>query len=427
MTDLAAERPPAPQPTPQLNKALSQLQGKLPKITKGNTADIPGKEGKSGYKYSYADLADVTAAVGPLLAEFGLAFHAAPTINPADRREMILTWSLLHESGEERAGEWPLGPVSTPPQTLGSRITYGRRYCLGSATGIVAEEDDDGQRAQNGHNGRQSAGDLWDSAAPARPRQAAQDGDERPWAERALDQAGTFKTEAEGNTLWLETNERAKAGEITTRQKDHIQNKITQRIAAQRMKAARIIMRDLAEDDPWRDKVEELDPLDLDGARTVLEQLQDLSATGQLDTGRARVLGRAVIARFPKAAVRAAPDASPAATASPVAGRAAIPPTAPAAGEANLEDQPGTVSKAQLTKLHTVFTKLGFNGDSDRELKLGVAETVTGRKPLDGPHEGRSSKNLSWTEARRLIDTLDGLGSRGELDNYLADLEAGDG
>ena len=100
---------------------------------------------------SYADLGDVVADVGPLLAKYGLAFHCGPTINPADRREMILIWSLLHESGEEKTGEWPLGPVSQKPQSLGSAITYGRRYCFTAATNIVLEDDDDGQRAQQDH------------------------------------------------------------------------------------------------------------------------------------------------------------------------------------------------------------------------------------------------------------------------------------
>jgi hypothetical protein len=154
-------------PTPNLNKALSQLQGKLPKVAKGKDVKVEGKEGKKGYSYSYAELADVAAAVGPLLAEFGLAFHCAPTRDPADKRMMILEWSLLHESGEERSGEWPLGPANQPPQTLGSAITYGRRYTLGAATGVVTEDDDDGQRAQDRHE--RSAGDAFDQASRQRP------------------------------------------------------------------------------------------------------------------------------------------------------------------------------------------------------------------------------------------------------------------
>ena len=143
--------------TPNLNKALSLLQGEMPKVAKTKTGKIEG-ENKAGkyfsYEYRYADLGDVVADMGPLLAKHGLAFHCAPTINPADRREMILIWSLLHESGEERSGEWPLGPASQKPQSLGSAITYGRRYSFTAATNIVLEDDDDGQRAQQDHGSR---------------------------------------------------------------------------------------------------------------------------------------------------------------------------------------------------------------------------------------------------------------------------------
>ena len=75
------------------------------------------------------------------------------------------------------------------------------------------------------------------------------------------------------------------------------------------------------------------------------------------------------------------------------------------------EDQPGSVTAAQLTKLHTVLTGLGFGGE-DREQKLVIAEVITGHDPLTGPEEGRTSKNLSLHEARLLIDTLDGLRPR---------------
>ena len=82
--------------------------------------------------------------------------------------------------------------------------------------------------------------------------------------------------------------------------------------------------------------------------------------------------------------------------------------------EAPAEDQPGSVSAEQLTKLHTVLTGLGFGGD-DREQKLVIAEVITGHDPLTGPEEGRTSKNLSLNEARKLIDTLDGFADRDAL------------
>jgi hypothetical protein len=83
------------------------------------------------------------------------------------------------------------------------------------------------------------------------------------------------------------------------------------------------------------------------------------------------------------------------------------------------ENEPGSAGKSQLTRLHTQFTKLGFGGD-EREQKLAIAETVARRRPLTGPEEGRSSKNLSWTEAAALIERLDGFDSRDELIAWMA-------
>ena len=94
------------------------------------------------------------------------------------------------------------------------------------------------------------------------------------------------------------------------------------------------------------------------------------------------------------------------------------------------EDEPGSISDAQLTKLHTVLTGLGF-GSQDREQKLVLAEVITGRAPLHGPFPGRSSRNLSLREASKLIDTLDGFG--GDRDALIASMAereqagAGDG
>src|SRR5262249_23271954 len=148
----------------------------------------------------------------------GLAFHCGPTINPADRREMILLWALLHESGEEKTGEWPLGPANQKPQSLGSAITYGRRYCFTAATNIVLEADDDGQRAQQNHGSRQSAGDAWENAPPARPQQ-----DDGPYR-RLLSAANAFTTSTGADQVTRDASAAKDQRLITRDQCDHIQN-----------------------------------------------------------------------------------------------------------------------------------------------------------------------------------------------------------
>jgi hypothetical protein len=132
-----------PEPVPgTLAEALAQLQGRLPRVAKTS----PGQVGNQ--KYLYADLADVSAALLPVMASLGLSFFAGPTLE-GDR--FVLGYKLLHKSGEELAGAYPL-PTSGTPQQVGSAITYARRYTLCAVTGLApGGDDDDGNAAEQGH------------------------------------------------------------------------------------------------------------------------------------------------------------------------------------------------------------------------------------------------------------------------------------
>jgi hypothetical protein len=127
--------------TGTLNAALVELQGMLPRVTKTETGTIPGKDGKQGYSYKYADLADVSRAVLPLLAKCGLAFTALPDVQNG---AFGLCYQLRHVSGEQASGFYPLpDPARTTPQQVGTAITYARRYSLCAATGVAPDGDDD--------------------------------------------------------------------------------------------------------------------------------------------------------------------------------------------------------------------------------------------------------------------------------------------
>lgn len=123
---------------PNLATALAAFQSSLPTVAKNATGQVGQNR-----NYKYADLADISAAAYPRLAEHGLSFISKPTINAAGT--FVLAYSLLHESGEREDGEFPL-PEGTMQQ-LGSAVTYSRRYSLCAVTGIVPDEDDDGQSA----------------------------------------------------------------------------------------------------------------------------------------------------------------------------------------------------------------------------------------------------------------------------------------
>lgn len=123
-------------------QALSAFQGDMPTVPKTKTATIPTKGG-GGYKYQYADLADIMTAAGPLLAKHGLAFTTMPRI--LDNGRMILDAKLIHESDGVISGSLPI--MDGSPQQIGSALTYMRRYLLGCLTGIVTDDDDDGHAA----------------------------------------------------------------------------------------------------------------------------------------------------------------------------------------------------------------------------------------------------------------------------------------
>jgi hypothetical protein len=157
---------------PNLAAALAGFQAELPKIIKDETAKVAGKDGKQGYTYGYADLAQVTETVSPILGKHGLAFTAKPTMT---EQGFGLVYKLMHgASGETDEGFWPIS--NGPMQQIGSAITYARRYALMAATNTFPDkEDDDGAAATQAHRGRGSASgstdESWDSAAPARPAQ----------------------------------------------------------------------------------------------------------------------------------------------------------------------------------------------------------------------------------------------------------------
>jgi hypothetical protein len=128
----------------ELAAALSALQSELPRIARADLAQIETKSGGK-YTYTYANLAAITEAIMPLLGKHGLSFICRPNVTGEGR--FSLSYSLLHKSGEREDGDYPL-PTGGSPQSIGSAITYGRRYCLCAVTGVAPEEDDDGATAE---------------------------------------------------------------------------------------------------------------------------------------------------------------------------------------------------------------------------------------------------------------------------------------
>jgi ERF superfamily len=155
------------------NEALAALQAKLPKVNKARTAKVEMKGGGT-YTYKYANLSAISEQVLPLLAELGLSWVTLPRLNAAG--SFVLYYRLRHVSGGEDEGEFPITSSGTM-QSVGSAITYARRYCLCSVTGLAPEDDDDdAARAETTQETQQQKNRARVQRRTGQPGQPASDG-----------------------------------------------------------------------------------------------------------------------------------------------------------------------------------------------------------------------------------------------------------
>lgn len=212
-----------------------------------------------------------------------------------------------------------------------------------------------------------------------------QDGDGPTWYEQALEAALTFTDTDAGRQLHVEAAQAARDGLCTPRQASHIQNRIAQRVRL--LKTAT--------------------PVDVENLARTEPAAEDDTRPGP----QRAVADHEVQAAAGEVSKQTDPRAAGAAST-----RGAQPPPPQ---HDTPEDEPGSVSKDQLTSLHIILGGLGFTGSKeDQERKLKIAETITGRDL------GGTSKNLSFTEARKLTGTLDGFGGdREKLIEFMAERE----
>lgn len=126
--------------------AFAKAQGEYGAVEKSLTAKVASRKGEgSSYSYDYETLADVLAAVREPNARNGLAVMQFPV---RKGRVLLVRTMLTHSSGEWMTSDLTVEIFGTDPQSLGSGISYVRRYALKSILGLAAtDEDDDGQRA----------------------------------------------------------------------------------------------------------------------------------------------------------------------------------------------------------------------------------------------------------------------------------------
>ena len=132
MEELSQVQTPTMSPTiGKLAEALSQAQG----IMEGAV-----KDGDNPFfKSHYATLHSTFAACRDPLSKNGLC--VIQTTEKGNGEITVIT-TLAHKSGEWIKGELSITPAKTDAQTLGSCLSYLRRYSLQSIVGLSASDDD---------------------------------------------------------------------------------------------------------------------------------------------------------------------------------------------------------------------------------------------------------------------------------------------
>jgi len=118
----------------QLATALALAQGSMQPAIKDRT--------NPAFKSSYADLASTWDACRVALSSNGLAVSQHP--GRLEDGSVTVTTFLLHKSGQHMSSVCSALPRDASPASVGSVVTYLRRYGLAAAVG-VSPEDDDGQ------------------------------------------------------------------------------------------------------------------------------------------------------------------------------------------------------------------------------------------------------------------------------------------
>ena len=125
--------------------ALAKAQGEM-----GNA----GKDATNpAFRSQYATLASVRDTVIPPLARHEIACVQAPSTTAEG---VLVETRLVHSSGQWMACTMGAAPKDYSAQSIGSTVTYLRRYGLMALAGI-APEDDDGNAAGGGPGPRAPA------------------------------------------------------------------------------------------------------------------------------------------------------------------------------------------------------------------------------------------------------------------------------
>jgi hypothetical protein len=138
----------------ELSKALAKAQGEIENATKNKT--------NPHFKSNYADLSAVLGEIRTAFSPNGLSLTQMPF--ELESGNVGIESMLMHSSGEWIASKVSCKPNKTDAPSLGTVLTYLRRYSASAIAGI-AQEDDDGDGAAASNKANPAAGYTVDATA----------------------------------------------------------------------------------------------------------------------------------------------------------------------------------------------------------------------------------------------------------------------
>lgn len=133
---------------------LFEQQVKAP--SKNGHVDFTSKKG-GRTKYDYVTIDDLINSINHGIKGTGLSWQQEAKVDTQGQSSSISVRTIVrHENGYEYVSPWVTFVSSIAPQSIGSAITYAKRYSLSATFGINSETDDDAQQAQD-YQSRQQA------------------------------------------------------------------------------------------------------------------------------------------------------------------------------------------------------------------------------------------------------------------------------
>lgn len=157
------------------NEAMQRFQSDVPVIEHNEQADVKTRDGGKGYSYTFASLAHIAKTIKPMLKECGLSYSFDTKL---EKGIISVACTIHHVLGHKRTSTFE-APASGAPgmseiQKGASTVTYGQRYSLKLALGLMTVDmDDDGRGAGPGGHENPEADPSAPRERPRAQRQAA--------------------------------------------------------------------------------------------------------------------------------------------------------------------------------------------------------------------------------------------------------------